>query len=144
MLGTLAKWLRLMGFDTAYVGSMSDQELKRIALSEKRVILTRDKELSGNKDVEAVYVGSDDLDTQLVSVIQALDLEIQEPMSRCSDCNCPIQEIGREEAAGNVPEDVLADQSLFFRCEGCGKHYWQGSHWQGILERIERIRNQVS
>jgi uncharacterized protein with PIN domain len=144
MLGTLAKWLRLMGFDTAYAGSISDGELKRFALSEKRVILTRDRELSGNKDVEAVFVESDDLDTQLIGTIRSLSLMIEEPMSRCSSCNGLFEEIDHDEAEGAIPEDILDGQGPIFRCRDCGKHYWQGSHWEGILERIERIRNQVS
>lgn len=144
MLGTLAKWLRFLGFDTEFVGPMSDKELKKIAVSEERVILTRDKELSRSRDVRAVYVESDDLDSQLIQVSRDLNLKVVEPMSRCSVCNGLIEEIGREEAIGNVPEDVLSDQDVFWRCVECGKHYWRGSHWNGILERIESIRSQVS
>ena len=144
MLGTLAKWLRFLGFDTAYVGSMSDEELKRIATLEDRVILTRDKDLSRTKGVRAVLIGSDDLDLQLISAIRSLGLEIEEPLSRCSTCNALVEEVGREEAEGNVPKNVLSDRDVVFRCTDCGKYYWQGSHWQEILDRIERIRGQVS
>lgn len=144
MFGTLAKWLRFLGFDTEFIGPVSDKELKEIALSEDRVILTRDKELSNNKDVEALYVESRDIDDQLVQVLRALNLEVEEPMSRCSTCNGLIEEIRREEVKGNVPEDILADKDVFWRCKECGKHYWQGSHWSGILERIEKIKSQVS
>lgn len=144
MLGTLAKWLRFMGFDTGFVGPVSDRELKEIALSEGRVILTRDKELSGNKDVEALYVESGDIDDQLVHVLRGLNLEVEEPMSRCSACNGLIEKIGRGEAEGNVPDDILTDRDVFWRCTECEKHYWRGSHWGGILERIEKIKSQVS
>lgn len=144
MLGTLGRWLRFLGFDTAYIGPVSDRELRGIARSEDRVILTRDKELSQNKDVEAVYVESDDLDEQLVHVIRTLELKVEKPMTRCSVCNALLDEIDRDQARGEVPEDVLAEQSVFWRCSKCRKHYWQGSHWQGILERIERLKNQVS
>ncbi|MFQ5909109.1 MAG: Mut7-C RNAse domain-containing protein [Thermoplasmata archaeon] len=144
MLGTLAKWLRFLGLDTAFVGPMSDKELKEIAISQGRVILTRDKELSQSRDVDAIYLDGDDLDHQVVQVFRALNLKVEEPMSRCSVCNGLIEEIGQEEAGNNVPEDVLSNQSVFWRCKDCGKHYWKGSHWEGILERIEKIRDYVS
>ncbi|MFQ6129054.1 MAG: Mut7-C RNAse domain-containing protein [Thermoplasmata archaeon] len=144
MLGTLAKWLRFLGVDTKFVGPVSDKELKKIATSEGRVILTRDRELSQSKDVDAVYVDRGDIDHQLLQVFSVLELKVEEPMSRCSVCNGLVEEIRREQAEGNVPEDVLSNQSVFWRCKKCGKYYWQGSHWRGILKRIERIKNHIS
>jgi uncharacterized protein with PIN domain len=144
MLGTLARWLRFLGFDTEYVGPVSDKELKEIAASEDRVILTRDKELSRSRNANAVYVISDNIDDQLLQVFRDLRLKVEQPMSRCSVCNNPIEEIGQEEAEGNVPADILSNQSMFWHCKECDKYYWQGSHWNGILERIERIKNHTS
>lgn len=144
MLGTLARWLRFLGFDTEFVGPVSDKELKKIAASEDRVVLTRDKELSQSKNANAVYVISDNIDDQLLQVFRSLKLKVEQPMSRCSVCNSPIEEIGLEEAEGNVPADILSNQSMFWHCKKCDKYYWQGSHWKGILERIERIKNHTS
>lgn len=144
MLGTLARWLRFLGFDTAFIGPVSDRELKKIAASEERVILTRDKELSRSKSTNALYVASDNIDDQLLQVFRDLKLKIEQPMSRCSICNSPIEEIGQKEAEGHVPDDILSSQGTFWHCKECDKYYWQGSHWKGILERIERIRNHTS
>ena len=70
MLGTLAKWLRFLGYDTAYPGPLGDNEMGTLATGEGRVLLTRDKELS-SRIPSAVYVGSDDPDEQLLQVARA-------------------------------------------------------------------------
>ncbi|MGD8599578.1 MAG: Mut7-C RNAse domain-containing protein [Anaerolineae bacterium] len=46
MLGTLAKWLRILGYDTHYDPTLDDHQLVRLARAEDRVLLTRDHELS--------------------------------------------------------------------------------------------------
>ena len=46
MLGSLAKWLRIFGFDTLYPdATTNDDEVLHIAKAEKRLLISRDKEL---------------------------------------------------------------------------------------------------
>src|SRR5215207_8725140 len=45
MLGRLARWLRVMGFDTAYDPALTDPALVALARRDGRVLLTRDRRL---------------------------------------------------------------------------------------------------
>src|SRR3970040_1924936 len=103
MLGTLAKWLRFLGYDTLYPGPLDDGELKALAERETRVLLTRDKQLSGRVS-DSLYVDSDDLDAQFAQVVRAFSLNSESAMSRCSVCNELIEWVPKERAKGRVPE----------------------------------------
>ncbi|MCK5548265.1 MAG: Mut7-C RNAse domain-containing protein, partial [Thermoplasmata archaeon] len=128
MLGTLAKWMRMLGFNVHYSPPVDDDELLKVAWRQDRVLLTRDKNINPFEDVKILYVKSDDLDEQLKEVIRTYDLEIKEPMSRCSLCNTPISEVGKENVLGKVPDGVYDRQDKFWFCEKCDKYYWAGSH----------------
>ncbi len=138
MLGTLAKWLRFMGYDTAYPEPLGDTELLELARREDRVLLTRDKELA-SRSPEALRVRSDDLEEQIREVAARLQLKVVDPLSRCSLCNSVLAVASREEVGDLVPEGVRARHDTFWRCPTCGKVYWQGSHWDRMVERLNRL-----
>ncbi len=141
MLGSLAKWLRLLGYDTLYPGPLDDREIAAKAYDEGRVLLTRDKDLAARVR-GSVFVVSDDIDRQLKSVVEALHLDLPNTFSRCSVCNSLIMEIDRTEAAEKVPPKVLEVQERFWRCPSCSRVYWQGSHWTDMLGRIEKLKSE--
>jgi len=138
MLGTLAKWLRFLGYDTAYPGPLEDGALKALAAEEERVLLTRDKELSGRAP-GAVYVASDDLDDQFAQVVRAFGLTAKDAMSRCSVCNALIEPIPKEEAQGRVPPGVYDRHREFWRCRQCGRFYWPGSHFDRVIAKVREV-----
>ncbi len=140
MLGTLARWLRILGFDASYPRSLPDDALLDLAQREERILLTRDKDLRGRRNVHTLYISSDVLDEQVEQVLRNLGLRIQSPLSRCPVCNEVVVEASREEAAGAVPEGVLTRQERFWKCPECGRYYWQGTHWARMSEKIERYR----
>jgi uncharacterized protein with PIN domain len=135
MLGTLAKWLRFMGYDTAYPGPLDDTELLALAEREDRVLVTRDKELAG-RSARALRVRSDELDEQVREVASALGLKLVDPLSRCSLCNAPLVPARLEDIGDLVPEGVRARHAAFWQCPSCHKVYWQGSHWDKMVERL--------
>ena len=90
MLGTLAKWLRFLGYDTGYPDALDDDDLKALAVVEDRVLLTRDYELSG-RVAGAIYIESDVLDEQFAQVVRAFGLTAKDEMTRCSVCNALIK-----------------------------------------------------
>jgi uncharacterized protein with PIN domain len=137
MLGTLARWLRILGFDTAYPKPLKDEDLAGLAAREERILLTRDKGLASKKGIRALYISSDVLEEQVGQVLRELRLSIQNPMSRCPLCNTPLEEAKREEVAGRVPEGVYQRQEEFWRCPVCDKYYWQGTHWDKMSRKIE-------
>jgi len=140
MLGSLAKWLRMLGFDTSYSAPIDDDELLKVAWKEKRVLLTRDKNIGSFNDVKVLIIKSDDLDEQLAEVLKTFNLEIKEPMSRCSLCNTPIETVRKEDCADKVPQGVYERQDEFWFCGKCDKYYWAGSHWSGIIDKIEKFK----
>ncbi|HYM40742.1 MAG TPA: Mut7-C RNAse domain-containing protein [Thermoplasmata archaeon] len=138
MLGTLAKWLRFMGYDTAYPGPLNDTELLVLAEREDRILLTRDKELA-SRSPDAIRVRSDDLEEQIREVATRLGLGLVDPLSRCSLCNTVLVEARADEVGDRVPDGVRARHDKFWRCPSCGKVYWQGSHWDRMVERLNRL-----
>lgn len=138
MLGTLAKWLRLLGYDTLYPGPLDDRDLAAKAYDDGRVLLTRDKNLAA-RVTGSIFVASDDLDEQLKAVLAALRLSPSNPLSLCSVCNAPIAEIGREEVKNLIPPAVYEIQWQFWRCPSCSRVYWRGTHWDDMLRRIRKI-----
>jgi uncharacterized protein with PIN domain len=138
MLGTLARWLRFMGYDTAYPGPLDDSELLLLASREDRILLTRDKELA-SRSSRVVRIRSDDLEEQIREVSLALELRIVDPLSRCSLCNAVLVSAQREDVADRVPAGVRARHETFWRCPTCGRVYWQGSHWDKMVERLNHL-----
>ena len=140
MLGTLAKWLRILGYDTEYVKNMEDEEIIEFARKERRIIITRDKLLARRADV-SLYIDEKELEEQLRKVVTHFNLEIGgNVLSRCTVCNVPVVEIKKEEAKGNVPEYVWENSNVFWKCKKCGRIYWLGSHWQNMEGMLKRLK----
>jgi uncharacterized protein with PIN domain len=139
MLGSLARWLRIVGQDTLYVRDMDDDDIVSLGKREGRVVLTRDKELASRMGDLGALIRSDELMEQMAQVVGEFQIEM-EGESRCTVCNGPLEKVGKEEVADRVPERSLERNSHFYRCTVCGKVYWKGSHWDDIYERMERIR----
>jgi len=138
MLGSLARWLRFMGYDTAYPEPTSDRDLIDMARREDRILLTRDKELAGRVR-EAVGIRSDDLDEQIREVAAVLPLRLIDPLSRCSLCNSVLLPVSRDAIEELVPVGVRSRHEEFWRCPSCQRVYWQGSHWDKMVERLNHL-----
>ena len=136
MLGSLAKWLRLLGYDTLYANRASDRELVRVARAEGRILLTRDLALSRSRNVSAVFVESQQLPEQLRQTITVLGLSPTESLSRCPVCNGELQAVPVEVVADRVPPYVAQTQTQFHVCRTCSKVYWPGTHWQAMRSRL--------
>jgi uncharacterized protein with PIN domain len=130
MLGRLARWLRLLGFDVEYEAHIADGELVRRAVEEGRTILTRDRALPVEWRVSNVFVVAAELPfEQLREVVVAFGLrEASRPFTRCNRCNTPLVAATKSEVEGRVPARVLASHDRFERCTRCERVYWAGSH----------------
>ena len=137
MLGSLARWLRMMGYDTVYDKSLDDPAIAELARAENRFILTRDRELA--KEPGALMVESDDLDSQLRSTAEKYGQKYHEDMIRCSTCNGDLVGLSKEQAKDSVPEGAMSHNEKFWKCSRCGKVYWKGTHWHGIMDRFQRL-----
>jgi uncharacterized protein with PIN domain len=140
MLGTLAKWLRILGYDAIYDPGLDDYPLMRLARAEDRVLLTRDGELARRRGVRTLLIESQVLDEQLQQVLSEFDLEPERSFSRCPVCNEVLAPLDRQAARSRVPAYVAKTHEQFRLCPGCGRVYWQGSHWQQMEERLKALR----
>lgn len=143
MLGSLAKWLRFFGFDTVYPKVLPDKELITLAKREERIVLTRDKDLANVKGIEALYIKSTNLEEQLIEVLTRFNLKITNEFSRCSLCNSILIEVEKGQVKGKVPEKVYNWQDEYWECPKCQKYYWQGTHFKGIKEKLERLKRKT-
>ena len=139
MLGTLAKWLRVVGVDCEYASGMDDEALLGVALG-GRLVLTRDRTLAQRCGPWGLYVPSDELEEQLVQVLRRFPgLMEGEPLSRCLVCNRPVEEASAEDVADQVPRGVRERHQEFWLCRSCGRVYWSGSHVDDMLSRLATL-----
>ncbi|MCS7261153.1 MAG: Mut7-C RNAse domain-containing protein [Anaerolineae bacterium] len=141
MLGSLARWLRRLGYDTDYANDRDDRELVRIARAEGRVLLTRDSALATRKGISTLLIESQALDEQLAQVVRAFPPPHEVQMPRCAECNAPLQAVSPDEVVEQVPSYIYCTRKHFRRCPGCGRVYWPGSHWERIHQRLKLIRS---
>jgi len=144
MLGTLAKWLRILGFDTFYSNTdMSDEDLLNIAKGENRTIFTRDKELiirGKNKNLNFMAIETTDLDLQLNQVLKHVNIDEKSILSRCTLCNTVLNVVEKSQVQGKVPIKVFENNERFWFCSRCNKFYWMGSHYNEMISRIDKIK----
>lgn len=139
-LGRLARYLRMLGFDTLYETALPDLDLVEISRSERRVLLTRDRELLMHRALtHGVFVRGDRPREQLGYVLNRLDLrESCRPFIRCMSCNSELVAVEREFVRDRVPNRVAKLHQRFHRCPGCARVYWRGSHWMRMRTMIDR------
>jgi uncharacterized protein with PIN domain len=135
MLGRLARWLRLIGQDAAY--GPTGGPLVRLARSEGRTILTRDRTLLRHPNVQLIFISSDHFRQQLQQVIHTFHLDPYSGLfTRCTWCNRLVMPLTRDAAAAEVPPYVAATQRRFGRCPECGRVYWFGTHAELVQREL--------
>ncbi len=144
MVGKLAKYLRISGYDVKYSDKFSDDEIIDIANLEKRIILTRDSSLVERKKIKQekikfIYIQSQNIYSQLRQLKDELKIKIRPAFDRCLICNNKLTAIGKESVKGKVPDYVYKTKSKFFLCKKCNKIYWKGSHCRQIKKLMEKI-----
>jgi uncharacterized protein with PIN domain len=142
MLGRLAKWLRILGFDVLYLAKADDRELVALARRDGRLLLTRDTGLIERtaKRPNRLFVRSDDWEDQIVQVLDELELwgDVR-PNSRCIECNVALKPLSRERARNLVTPYVGEHAASFAVCSGCGRVFWQGTHYGDMERKIEKL-----
>jgi uncharacterized protein with PIN domain len=144
MLGTLAKWLRILGYDTHFDPALDDFQLMRLARAEDRVLLTRDRELARRRGIRTLLIESEQLDNQIRQVLVELALEPEQSFSRCPVCNELLQSLDREVARELVPAYVARTHETFKICPACRRVYWPGTHRQRMDEFLAGLQNRKS
>ena len=141
MLGKLAKWLKILGFDALYFSKIEDEELLTIAQQQRRILLTRDTGLIEKaKDVETLFLESEEWREQVKQVLETFDLwEKVDPHTRCIDCNVKLKNLARKNAKNLVTPFVYKHADSFALCPGCGRVFWRGTHFKDMEFKIDEI-----
>jgi uncharacterized protein with PIN domain len=149
MLGKLTRWLRILGHDVEYTGSMDDKELIQKAKKEDRVLLTRDVELykqAVTKGTEAFLIEDPNQTANLASLAKRfkLRLEVNVKISRCPKCNGTIRTVSKTEIVDKIPATTSSNYNNFWQCEQCGQVYWRGAHWNRIEKTLKDARKTLA
>jgi len=145
-VGKLARLLRLMGYDSLLLRQKDDSQMIKSALSEQRVIVTKDGEFMKRRLVtkgklRAIHIGEDDPESQLERVVTALNLDYHfKPFSRCLECNQILISRSKEEVKGLVPGRVFETQTEYTQCPACQRIYWPGTHWQAMVKKLRDLK----
>jgi uncharacterized protein len=141
-LGKLCRYLRLVGFDTVGDPWCTDEELAEISVTQRRVLLTRDRGLLKRRAVtHGLFVRDDDADVQLVDVVQRLQLGGRlRPFSRCMACNGLLEDVDKATVAGRLAEGTRRTVERFRECPECRRVYWEGAHLPRLQALVERAR----
>jgi uncharacterized protein with PIN domain len=141
MLGKLAKWLKILGFDVFYDCRAGDRELLERARREKRVLLTKDHELlASSGGLRSLLIESDRWEEQLRQTIETLRVGRQvRPHSRCLLCNVALRSLPKQKARNLVAPFVYERARTFALCPSCGRLFWRGTHFADMNAKIEKI-----
>jgi uncharacterized protein with PIN domain len=141
MLGGLARWLRILGYDTSYERHIEDEALVRRCFAEGRLLLTRDRRLLEEWRVRrSLLVSAQKPPEQLCEVVTRLGLDWEGRLfERCTICNTLVCAASRSTLEGRLPERIVREHTAFSRCPTCERIYWEGSHTRRIRERLESL-----
>lgn len=149
MLGNLAKKLRILGYDSKYFSSIEDDTLITIAKNEKRIILTKDEQLTrtaGKENITTVLIRGSDEFEQIAQINAKIKLDrfvMDTGNSRCIACNGNLQSIEKYRVIGKVPEGVLQREEKFWMCNSCKKIYWEGTHFEKLQEFVSKLNDRI-
>ena len=147
-VGKLVKWLRMMGYDALLFRETDDGIMIKIALRQNRVVLTKDSQIMKRRVVttgklKILLLEGDNSRTQLRRVVNALDLNYNfKPLSRCLVCNRLLVISDNDNISNKVPPYIFANQSQYRRCPSCHRVYWQGTHWQAMIEELRKLTSE--
>lgn len=149
MLGRLARWLRLFGYDTLEIKKQENEDDTLLALAEsgKRILVSRDMLLirkAVKRGVRAYLVHSSEIMEQLGEMQKEFGISIEPQLDRCTLCNSTIRKVEPNEMEIIKTKDYVYPERLgsgteFWLCDKCGQVYWKGKHWENIRERAERL-----
>jgi uncharacterized protein len=144
-VGKLARWLRMMGYDSLFFDGEDDSVMVRQALAEGRTILTRDTGIMKRRVVtggrlRAILLASEDPERQMSQLLGEMDLlGGARPFTLCLEDSTPLIERRPEEVRDRVPPYVFKTQRQYMECPKCRRVYWRGTHWQAMKKKLEEM-----
>lgn len=144
MLGRLAKWLRILGYDAEYYNDNKNRRgIIYRSLQQKRIVLTRDHRLSKKRAYKLICIQSNFFEDHLKQLEKELDLKFDKNklFRRCSICNVLLEKIDKKEILNKVPPYIYSTHNEFSRCPKCNRIYWAGSHLELLEEKLRMLNS---
>lgn len=138
-LGRLARYLRLLGFDTLYDNDPGDEALATLVSTQCRILLSRDRGLLMRREItHGCYIRDGRPLEQLRYVMERCDLQrLVRPFTRCMKCNAGVQPVAKAEVAPRLLPATRENYSEFWQCSGCGQVYWRGGHYARLQRLVQ-------
>lgn len=145
MVGKLARYMRMAGYDVMYINTASDDQIIKIARETDRIILTRDSLMLARREfkkgiIKYLYIKEDKLENQLDQIKLDLKVSLKPNLVRCIECNEKLIKVKKEDVKNKIPPYVYKTQKNFLYCKNCDKYYWRGTHYQNIKNTFLNIK----
>ena len=145
MVGRLAKYLRMAGYDVLYINTASDDLIIKKAGETDRIVLTRDSLMLARREfkkgtVKYLFIKDDKLKNQLNQIKSDLKVSLKPNLVRCIECNRKLIKVKKEDVKNKVPPYVYKTQQNFLYCKKCDKYYWRGTHYDNIRNTFLSIK----
>jgi len=142
MFGKLARFLRMLGFDTKYRKEETVDEMLDLSKLEGRVVLSSSAMVNSKCKklrIQSIKLSSTDISEQLEEVEKTLDFIIPFPPKkfRCSLCNGNLTSVNKSSILDRIPEGTSKTYEEFWECESCSQIFWLGSHWEDIKRILQ-------
>ena len=138
-----------MGFDSLFFSGEDDSQMVRQALSEGRVLLTRDtgimkrRVITGGR-LKAVLLTSEEPEQQMLQLMAELDFKNRsQPFTICLECNQSLVVVSPADVKDRVPPYVYKTQTQYMECPDCHRVYWRGTHWAAMLHKLEKLAGSI-
>ena len=145
-VGKLTKWLRLLGYDALFFTGENDAQMVKQALSENRMLLTRDTAIRLRKaavsgQLTVITFETENAETQMQQLTAGLSLiEHSRPFTRCLEDNSTLRPVAKPAVEKRVPAYTFETQREFMECPTCRRVYWRGSHWLVLERRLAKFK----
>ncbi len=149
MYQRIARWLRMLGYDTEIVEVSVDYKILKKAKDEKRILVTRDEDLKRRAEklgIKAITIDGETIEERLAKLHKETGIKLffsKTILPRCSNCNAEIISVDKDDIKEGIPEGTMKQYNEFWICsnEKCKQIYWKGSHWEKIEQSLEESRS---
>ncbi|MGC9779200.1 MAG: Mut7-C RNAse domain-containing protein [Candidatus Heimdallarchaeota archaeon] len=151
MYNRIARWLRMLGYDTILNEDFVDQDYIQLAKKDNRILITRDEDLKRRAEklgIRIVTLDAPTIEERLIKLHKEVGLELafsESTLSRCSVCNSEIRKIEMDEILDKISELTQLHYNEFWICKNaeCDHIYWKGSHWTKMEETLNDCNEMI-
>jgi uncharacterized protein with PIN domain len=146
-LGQLARYLRLLGFDTLYRRDYHDAELANISSRDNRILLTRDRGLLKRTIVTYGYcLRTTHSRQQVLEVLRRFKLapSFERAFQRCIRCNGQLRQVNKEDVSHLIHAQTWSCFDEFYQCQTCRRIYWRGSHYDRMQAFVAGLQAELA